>query len=804
MKKTLILMLVFWLGTALHSASLPAEQWYKGELHCHSYWSDGNTLPELAIDWYRSNGFDFMSLTDHNVLQLDENKWREFDPAVVEESRKKFGDDFVETKVEGEKTLVRLKTIHELREFFNKDGSFHLIPGHEQNAGVAGRTLHANGINISESIPFPNNLPSVAEAALNWRKNTLENASKDGNVGFWMLNHPEWPYFDVTPEVFIEADEIEFCEWNVAASAGGYTPIHPDHPTHEKYWDIINAFRILQGKKPVYLVATNDTHSYPRSGTGGWVGVRSEKLEANALFTAMKKGDFYSSTGVEMKDIRFDAETKTLSVEVQPEEGVLYMIRFVGTKKDFCTKTRTFDDPQLGSKPARTGITYSSDIGITLQTVAGTSASHQMADDDLYVRAVVTSTKRPPFRAANEPPTMTALTQPYTGKHYEIANPYANVDWTTFGQYKAAYHTHSTNSDGGNTRAEMIEDHYTKGYDILNMADHNFVTTAWDEPGYGRGAGQNNPGIGALSSERRAEINAGTGRNGRGMIGIPFGNEQSVTDHIITMWADFNNTARGGMTAEQKMAETMRTAEAAGGIAILAHPGRFTGGQNANLVAGAAASNNPDQVKKYVDLFMAFSQSLVGMEIMNRLDNETRSDRILWDNILMQTMPKGKSVWGFSNDDSHGLGESGYNYNIMLLPELTADATREALETGAFYAVARVDRRLEVNNFDRNGNVMPGGGSAATAYLYAEMTAPGISSIVVHGSTITIEGTNCDYIGWVADGVEISRGNTINLNDHSGQVSSYIRAHVVGKGGVAYTQPFGIIVNVSSHKSSPL
>ena len=424
MKKASILILGLWLGIVIftggfHSTSGIAAEWYKGELHCHSHWSDGNTLPELAIDWYRSKGFHFMSLTDHNVLQLDPNQWREVDPVLVEESRKKFGDDFVETKEEEGKTLVRLKTIHELRKLFNEDGKFLLIPGHEQNTSVAGRTLHANAINISESIPFPNNFSGVAEAALNWRQATLENASQNGNVGFWMLNHPEWPYFDVDPEVLIEASEIEFYEWNIAASAV-HPPIHPDYPKHEKYWDIVNAFRLAQGKKPIYLVAADDTHNYRTFGHQtanpgrGWVGVRAEKLEANALFMAMKNGDFYSSTGVEMKEIRFDTATGTLHVEVKPEEGVFYSIRFVGTKKGFDTSTRTFEDPQVGNKPARTGKIYSNDIGVTLQTVAGTSASYQMSSDDLYVRAVMTSTKRPEFRGGNEPQTMTALTQPYT------------------------------------------------------------------------------------------------------------------------------------------------------------------------------------------------------------------------------------------------------------------------------------------------------------------------------------------------------------------------------------------------------
>jgi len=32
------------------------QNWYRGSLHGHSYWSDGNTFPELAIHEYKTNG----------------------------------------------------------------------------------------------------------------------------------------------------------------------------------------------------------------------------------------------------------------------------------------------------------------------------------------------------------------------------------------------------------------------------------------------------------------------------------------------------------------------------------------------------------------------------------------------------------------------------------------------------------------------------------------------------------------------------------------------------------------------------
>ena len=44
------------------------RRWFKGNLHTHSYWSDGDEFPEMIMDWYKDRGYDFVALTDHNIL----------------------------------------------------------------------------------------------------------------------------------------------------------------------------------------------------------------------------------------------------------------------------------------------------------------------------------------------------------------------------------------------------------------------------------------------------------------------------------------------------------------------------------------------------------------------------------------------------------------------------------------------------------------------------------------------------------------------------------------------------------------
>ena len=358
---------------------------------------------------------------------------------------------------------------------------------------------------------------------------------------------------------------------------------------------------------------------------------------------------------------------------------------------------------------------------------------------------------------------------------FTINSPYASVNWETYGQYKADFHAHSNESDGGVQPNDVIEEHYKKGFDILALTDHNVTNTAWnrkDDP-----TGQNRT---YLTDERLDEITKGTDRDGRGMIAIRDSDEQSMSDHLNTFFTPFNNEA--GATLESNIAKTQEL----GGICHINHPGRYTGGSNTSGTAGEDASNDPEQIQKYVDLFFKYD-ACVGMEIINKLDGDSYSDRILWDNILEETMPEGRFVWGFSNDDTHSNAATGHSYNMMLLPSNTPTNVRAAMESGAFYASAKVAKRE---------------GYTITDYaVINDYQPPVITNIAVDqtADTITIEGDRYHTIEWIADGEVIATGNTIDLNDYEGKVHSYVRAQLKGNEGISFTQPFGIsAVNAGS------
>jgi len=62
--------LLFILAIDLISCNMEVNEqhWQKGNLHTHSFWSDGDDFPEMIIDWYKEN--DYQLLHYQIIIQL--------------------------------------------------------------------------------------------------------------------------------------------------------------------------------------------------------------------------------------------------------------------------------------------------------------------------------------------------------------------------------------------------------------------------------------------------------------------------------------------------------------------------------------------------------------------------------------------------------------------------------------------------------------------------------------------------------------------------------------------------------------
>ena len=349
---------------------------------------------------------------------------------------------------------------------------------------------------------------------------------------------------------------------------------------------------------------------------------------------------------------------------------------------------------------------------------------------------------------------------------YTITSPYAGVNWNTDGQYKASLHVHTNRSDGDNTLSQMVEEYYSLGFDILAITDHNVVNVDWVSS-----APVNSGTDVPLTSARYTQISSGSDRGGRKMLMIPNSNENSRNEHVNSYLVNFNNASGNSWSNAINSISQVQTR---GGISRINHPGRYTGAHPAHGFLGLTASNNATTIKKYVDVLLDYD-SCTGIEIINKKDGESASDRILWDNILKQSIPQGVNVWAFSDDDSHNAIDAGYSYNVFIMPENTLENFRSTFINGNFYAVALVAKREGVNNTDNR-----------TAPV------PVINSISVNNdaSSITITAQHHTRIDWIYDNKVITSGNTITLTDHNGKIGCYVRANVIGADGIAFTQAF--------------
>ena len=132
-------------------------KWFKGNLHTHSYWSDGDEFPEVIMDWYKTNGYQFVALSDHNTL-AEGDKWIQISSDSMYQHAFKnylntYGDEWVNYKKDSlDQTLVKLKTYEEYRVRFEEEETFLIIQSEEITDAFENKPIHMNATNIQEKI----------------------------------------------------------------------------------------------------------------------------------------------------------------------------------------------------------------------------------------------------------------------------------------------------------------------------------------------------------------------------------------------------------------------------------------------------------------------------------------------------------------------------------------------------------------------------------------------------------------------------------------------------------------------------
>lgn len=385
-----VLNLVCLVGLILSTAGCsrpPVQTWWKGNLHTHTFWSDGDEFPESVLAWYRDHEYDFVALSDHNTI-AESDRWLRFDTTSVRypifrEYLRDFGGDWVEYRATDDSVFVRLKRYEEYSGRFTAPGEFLIIRSEEITDRFEEKPIHVNATNIKEFIP-PQGGSSVVDVMQRNVNAVLEQRRESGQPMFPHINHPNFGWA-LTAEEIAEIEGERFIE-----VYNGHPSVHNEgdslHPSVEMIWDIANTIRRTRDMPLMFGLAVDDSHNYQEMAVGrvnpgrGWIMVNSPELTAASLIESMEMGSFYASTGVELQTIDFDGTT--LRIVVSEEEGVSYRIQFYGA----ITAGRV--DAETVSK------------GKLLSEKSGSEASYSFSGNELFVRAKVISSrlKSNPYR----------------------------------------------------------------------------------------------------------------------------------------------------------------------------------------------------------------------------------------------------------------------------------------------------------------------------------------------------------------------------------------------------------------------
>lgn len=374
-------------------------KWYRGNLHTHSHWSDGDDYLEMIAVWYREHQYDFLCFTDHNTL-ADRDRWVDVEKTkggrkAYEKLKARFPDWVEERQVEN-RLEVRLRRFPEVEAKLGEPGRFLLIQGEEISDKFGKQPIHLNVHNVREVVT-PRGGESVHEVIQNNVDAVLAQRERTGQPMFVHLNHPNFGW-GVTAEDLMRVRGENFFEvYN--GHPGVFNAGDDLHASTEQIWDIINSMRLTEFDLPLlYGLGTDDGHNYHKIPSRaaepgrGWVMVLASELTPAALIASLEAGRFYASSGVTLEEIT--ASPKSLTVTVQPDADATYRIDFLGTLKGFDSQSEPVRDKDGKKLPITRR--YSSEVGAILKSVHAPTATYDFTGKELYVRARITSSRMHP------------------------------------------------------------------------------------------------------------------------------------------------------------------------------------------------------------------------------------------------------------------------------------------------------------------------------------------------------------------------------------------------------------------------
>jgi len=268
-------------GQQFEPRAFEGKRWFKGNTHAHTTESDGDSPPETVARWYKSHGYQFLVLSDHNVFT---------DPAKLA-------------------ALV--------------DSSFLLIGGEEVTSRFGRKPVHVNGLALT-AVVAPRT-DSTLVGTIQRNVDAVREAS-----GVPHINHPNFGWaFGIRELLQVRNDSL-------LEIHNGHPLVHneggDDSPGMEAVWDEL----LTQGKR-IYGIAVDDAHHFQGEFAGnranpgrGWVSVAATQLDVQQLMRSLERGLFYASSGVTLDSIR--VSDRILRIRIRPEGDFKYTTTFIGDR----------------------------------------------------------------------------------------------------------------------------------------------------------------------------------------------------------------------------------------------------------------------------------------------------------------------------------------------------------------------------------------------------------------------------------------------------------------------------------------